>query len=76
MFNVPTIRYLSMKRIILFAAFALAISGVHAKKKSDDFVEQLAEYTYSLTDKAPSGPLVESAFSPEAGSERLVTCSP
>jgi len=61
-----------MKRIVLFAAFTLAISGAHAKKKSDDFVDQVTEYAYSVTDKAPSGPLIESAFSPEAGSERLV----
>jgi len=61
-----------MKRILIITLLAFATSGAYAKPKSNDFIDQVAEYAHTVTDKAPSGPLIESAFSPEAGSEALV----
>ncbi|MEA5097988.1 MAG: phospholipase D family protein [Burkholderiaceae bacterium] len=61
-----------MKRILICTVLALIACSASAKKKGNDFVDNAIEYSYSLADKAPNGPLVETGFSPDSGSERLV----
>ena len=61
-----------MKRILVATLLAFAVSGATAKKKGNEFTERIAEHAHTLTDKAPTSPLIETAFSPEAGAERLV----
>ncbi len=61
-----------MKRIFFFISFTLALTGAAAKEKSPTITDRLAEYVHSVADKAPSGPAIETAFSPEAGSQALI----
>jgi phosphatidylserine/phosphatidylglycerophosphate/cardiolipin synthase-like enzyme len=61
-----------MNRIFLATLLALAVSGATAKKTGNEFTERIAECAHALTDKAPTSPFIETAFSPETGAERLV----
>lgn len=61
-----------MKRILLAVILTYASTGAYAKGNGNEFSERVAEYAYSVTGKAPTNQIIESAFSPEAGSERLV----
>jgi len=61
-----------MKRILLIIAVLFAASGALAKGKTPTLSDRFSEYVHTVTDKAPSGPAIESAYSPEAGSEALV----
>ncbi|MBS1186616.1 MAG: nuc [Burkholderiaceae bacterium] len=61
-----------MKRIFLIALLALSAATVHARKNNIDFAERVADYAHSVTDKAPATAQIETGFSPDGGSERLV----
>lgn len=63
---------LKVKYFVLVIIFALSTSCVSAKEKSRGRSDSLSECTHILTDQAPAAPLIESAFSPDAGSETLV----
>ena len=58
-----------MKKIIFVLSLAVAFSA-YAKQPS--LLEELSHAIQARTTKAPSSGLIESAFSPEAGSEELV----
>lgn len=61
-----------MKRILFFISLALALTGAAAKGKNPTITDRFSEYVHSVADKAPSGPAIDTAFSPEAGSQALV----
>lgn len=59
----------NVKKSLIFLALSLAIP---AFAKQPSLLDELSQAVRSHTDKAPSTGLIETAFSPDAGSEDLV----
>jgi phosphatidylserine/phosphatidylglycerophosphate/cardiolipin synthase-like enzyme len=53
-------------------ALALCLSASAALAKQPSFLDELSQAVHARADKAPAAGLIESAFSPDAGSEDLV----
>jgi len=61
-----------MKTILFVLSLAICAPSAWAKSKSITFVDGLSQTIHEFTDKAPSGPEVDCAFSPDGGGELLV----
>jgi phosphatidylserine/phosphatidylglycerophosphate/cardiolipin synthase-like enzyme len=59
-----------LKKLLLITSLVLVTSNAIAKQPT--LLDELSQHLHARTDKAPATGVIESAFSPDAGSEELV----